>query len=48
MRHRARSILAVGALLIAGASIAPIAQAQGGSSAKSDPAEVKVFRSRTS
>ncbi|WP_416961208.1 M14 family zinc carboxypeptidase [Streptomyces sp. Agncl-13] len=43
MRHRARSILAVGALLIAGASIAPIAQAQGGSSAKSDPAEVKVF-----
>lgn len=43
MRHRARSILAVGALLIAGASIAPIAQAQGGSSTKSDPAEVKVF-----
>ncbi len=43
MRHRARSILAVGALLIAGASIAPIAQAQGGSSTKSDPDEVKVF-----
>lgn len=44
MRHRARSILAVGALLIAGASIAPIAQAQGASSSKSDPDQVKVFR----
>ncbi|MFF4831048.1 M14 family zinc carboxypeptidase [Streptomyces sp. NPDC001315] len=45
MRHRARSILAVGALLIGGASIAPIAQAQTGSSAqKSDADEVKVFR----
>ncbi|MEY9990483.1 hypothetical protein ABIE67_002515 [Streptomyces sp. V4I8] len=44
MRHRARSILAVGALLIGGASIAPIAQAQQGSSLDTDPNEVKVFR----
>ncbi len=44
MRHRARSILAVGALLIGGASIAPIAQAQQGSSQDTDPNEVKVFR----
>jgi hypothetical protein len=44
MRHRARSILAVGALLIGGASIAPIAQAQPGSSPDSDADEVKVFR----
>lgn len=44
MRPRARSILAVGALLIGGASIAPIAQAQPGSSQDSDPSEVKVFR----
>ncbi|MET9382458.1 M14 family zinc carboxypeptidase [Streptomyces sp. NPDC002928] len=45
MRHRARSILAVGALLIGGASIAPIAQAQTGSSAPaSDTDEVKVYR----
>ena len=44
MRRRARSILAVGALLIGGAGIAPIAQAQTGSSAPSDPNEVKVFR----
>ncbi|MGA5361825.1 M14 family zinc carboxypeptidase [Streptomyces purpurascens] len=44
MRRRARSILAVGALLIGGASIAPIAQAQPGSSAPSDSDEVKVFR----
>ncbi|MET9686332.1 M14 family metallopeptidase [Streptomyces coeruleorubidus] len=44
MRQRARSILAVGALLIAGASIAPIAQAQPDSSPPSDPDEVKVFR----
>ncbi|MEV6170023.1 M14 family zinc carboxypeptidase [Streptomyces sp. NPDC051954] len=43
MRHRARSILAVGALLIGGASIAPMAQAQSGSSS-SDQDEVKVFR----
>ncbi|MFI9805370.1 M14 family zinc carboxypeptidase [Streptomyces sp. NPDC052301] len=44
MRHRARSILAVGALLIGGASLVPIAQAQSGSPVKSDPDEVKVFR----
>ncbi|MER6075710.1 M14 family zinc carboxypeptidase [Streptomyces sp. NPDC001817] len=44
MRHRARSILAVGALLIGGASLAPVAQAQSGSPAKSDPDAVKVFR----
>ncbi|QOV39102.1 immune inhibitor A [Streptomyces ferrugineus] len=44
MRPRARSILAAGALLIGGASIAPIAQAQPGSSQDTDPSEVKVFR----
>ncbi|MEU7964321.1 M14 family zinc carboxypeptidase [Streptomyces sp. NPDC049097] len=45
MRHRARSILAVGALLLGGASLAPIAQAQtGGSAHTSDADEVKVFR----
>ncbi|MDG9715195.1 M14 family metallopeptidase [Streptomyces sp. DH24] len=44
MRHRARSILAVGTLLIAGASIAPIAQAQPGNPATTDTDEVKVFR----
>ncbi|MBT2417654.1 immune inhibitor A [Streptomyces sp. ISL-22] len=44
MRHRARSILAVGALLIGGASIAPIAQAQHGSSQDTDSNELKVFR----
>ncbi|MEU9985854.1 M14 family zinc carboxypeptidase [Streptomyces sp. NPDC048045] len=44
MRHRARSILAVGALLLGGASLAPIAQAQSGSSPRTDPDEVKVFR----
>jgi hypothetical protein len=45
MRRRARTILAVGALLIGGASIAPIAQAQSGSSSRqSDADEVKVFR----
>ncbi|GGW89332.1 zinc carboxypeptidase [Streptomyces malachitofuscus] len=44
MRHRARSILAVGTLLIGGASLAPIAQAQPGNPAASDPEEVKVFR----
>ncbi|MFI6206704.1 M14 family zinc carboxypeptidase [Streptomyces sp. NPDC051041] len=52
MRRRARSILAVGALLIGGASLAPIAQAQPGTSSASgsgageipDTGEVKVFR----
>ncbi|MEU3335884.1 M14 family zinc carboxypeptidase [Streptomyces sp. NPDC002144] len=44
MRHRARSILAVGALLIGGASLAPIAQAQNGPSQGSDPNEVNVYR----
>ncbi|MCG0064542.1 immune inhibitor A [Streptomyces tricolor] len=44
MRHRARSILAVGALLLGGASLAPIAHAQHGSPAPSEPDEVKVFR----
>ncbi|MET9115202.1 M14 family zinc carboxypeptidase [Streptomyces longwoodensis] len=45
MRHRARSILAVGALLIGGASIAPIAQAQDGGPARTlDDDGVKVFR----
>ncbi|MFJ8466862.1 M14 family metallopeptidase [Streptomyces swartbergensis] len=44
MRRRARSILAVGTLLIGGASLAPIAQAQPDSSPPSDPDEVKVFR----
>jgi hypothetical protein len=44
MRRRARSILAVGALLIGGASLAPIAQAQPGRSAAPDTDEVKVFR----
>ncbi|MBP2053258.1 hypothetical protein J2Z21_006250 [Streptomyces griseochromogenes] len=44
MRHRARSILAVGALLLGGASLAPIAQAQNGSSPGPGPDEVKVFR----
>ncbi|MGV9236055.1 M14 family zinc carboxypeptidase [Streptomyces nigra] len=42
MRPRARSILAVGALLFGGASIAPVAQAQPGNSP--DPSEAKVFR----
>ncbi|MFG3290201.1 M14 family zinc carboxypeptidase [Streptomyces sp. NPDC048179] len=44
MRHRARSILAVGALLIGGAALAPVAQAQTGAAPKPDPDEVKVFR----
>ncbi|MFJ5258927.1 M14 family zinc carboxypeptidase [Streptomyces sp. NPDC088387] len=50
MRRRARSILAVGTLLMTGAFIAPIAQAQSGSSlpaakpSSSDGDEVKVFR----
>ncbi|MFE0785686.1 M14 family zinc carboxypeptidase [Streptomyces mutabilis] len=44
MRRRARSILAVGALLIGGASFAPIAQAQPSGPADTDADEVKVFR----
>ncbi|MFJ9658007.1 M14 family zinc carboxypeptidase [Streptomyces griseoflavus] len=44
MRHRARSILAVGTLLIGGAGFAPTAQAQPGDPAASGPEEVKVFR----
>jgi hypothetical protein len=44
MRRRARSILAIGTLLIGGASIAPIAQAQDGNSSGPDAEEVKVFR----
>ncbi|MFF8589835.1 M14 family zinc carboxypeptidase [Streptomyces sp. NPDC015220] len=44
MRHRARSILAVGALLLGGAGLAPVAQAQSGSSPGPDPDEVRVFR----
>ncbi len=47
MRHRARSILAVGALLLGGAGLAPVAHAQtqsgSGTSPGPDPAEVKVF-----
>ncbi|WP_155056446.1 M14 family metallopeptidase [Streptomyces blattellae] len=43
MRRRARSILAVGTLLIGGASIAPIAQAQSGTPSSGGD-EVKVFR----
>ncbi|MFI8945929.1 M14 family zinc carboxypeptidase [Streptomyces sp. NPDC053750] len=44
MRRRARSILAVGALLIGGAGFAPIAQAQPGDPASATADEVKVFR----
>ncbi|MEU3659090.1 M14 family zinc carboxypeptidase [Streptomyces sp. NPDC032940] len=44
MRRRARSILAVGALLIGGASFAPIAQARPAAPGTPDADEVKVFR----
>ncbi|MEV6023269.1 M14 family zinc carboxypeptidase [Streptomyces sp. NPDC052036] len=44
MRQRARSILAVGALLLGGAGLAPIAQAQTGTSPAPDPDEVGVYR----
>ncbi|MFF0027826.1 M14 family zinc carboxypeptidase [Streptomyces avermitilis] len=44
MRRRARSILAAGALLLGGAGMAPIAQADSGSSPKPDADAVKVFR----
>ncbi|GAA4012219.1 M14 family metallopeptidase [Streptomyces plumbiresistens] len=43
MRRKARPILAVGALLLGGAGIAPIAQAAGNEGSP-DPNEVKVFR----
>ncbi|MER5788721.1 M14 family zinc carboxypeptidase [Streptomyces sp. NPDC001980] len=43
MRHRARSILAVGALLIGSAALAPMAQARTGGSGQTDPDQVKVF-----
>ncbi|MFI9174836.1 M14 family metallopeptidase [Streptomyces lincolnensis] len=43
MRRRARPILAVGALLLGGAGVAPLAQAAEGP-ASTDPNEVKVFR----
>ncbi|MCT9078837.1 M14 family metallopeptidase [Streptomyces fulvoviolaceus] len=43
MRRRTRPILAVGALLLGGAGIAPIAQAAE-SAASPDPNEVKVYR----
>ncbi|WP_193472832.1 M14 family metallopeptidase [Streptomyces griseomycini] len=44
MRHRARSVLAVGALLIGSASVAPVAQAQPESTEAPGAEEVKVFR----
>ncbi|MEW2452503.1 M14 family zinc carboxypeptidase [Streptomyces parvulus] len=44
MRRRARSILAVGALLIGGAGFAPVAQAQPEGPVTPDADEVKVFR----
>lgn len=43
MRRRARPILAVGALLLGGAGIAPVAHAAQGAGSP-DPSEVKVFR----
>lgn len=43
MRRRARAILAAGALLLGGAGMAPVAQAQNGSSAEPDVNAVKVF-----
>ncbi|WP_428955404.1 M14 family zinc carboxypeptidase [Streptomyces sp. cg35] len=52
MRRRARSILAVGALVLGlgGAVLAPVAQAESGSSASGDPGAdaVKVFRADVS
>lgn len=44
MRRRARPILAVGALLLGGAGIAPVAQAAESATSSPDPNEVKVFR----
>jgi hypothetical protein len=43
MRHTARSVLAAGALLIGGASIAPVAQARPAGPAAAETDEVKVF-----
>ncbi|MFJ2833432.1 M14 family zinc carboxypeptidase [Streptomyces sp. NPDC087263] len=43
MRRRARSILAIAALMLGGASLAPIAQAEGGRSADPGADAVKVF-----
>ncbi|WP_267487942.1 M14 family zinc carboxypeptidase, partial [Streptomyces sp. DH12] len=44
MRRRARSILAVGTLLLGGAGFAPVAQAQPAPPSPGDPGEVKVYR----
>ncbi|MGA5086435.1 M14 family zinc carboxypeptidase [Streptomyces pseudogriseolus] len=44
MRRRARSILAVGALLLGGAGFAPVAQAQPAPPSPGDPGEIKVYR----
>ncbi|CAL9567794.1 M14 family zinc carboxypeptidase [Streptomyces sp. enrichment culture] len=44
MRHRARPILAVAALLIGAAGLAPVAHARPGTTATPDADEVKVFR----
>ncbi|MEU3416468.1 M14 family zinc carboxypeptidase [Streptomyces sp. NPDC006658] len=44
MRHRARSILAVGALMIGGASLTPTAQARSDGPAPTGPDEVGVYR----
>ncbi|MEV7688461.1 M14 family zinc carboxypeptidase [Streptomyces bungoensis] len=46
MRHRARPILAVGALLLAGAGLAPVAQAQSGRPVPSGADQVRVFRAQ--
>ncbi|MEU2055723.1 M14 family metallopeptidase [Streptomyces bungoensis] len=46
MRHGARTILAVGALLLAGAGLAPVAQAQSGRPAPSGPDQIRVFRAQ--
>ncbi|MGW2731935.1 M14 family zinc carboxypeptidase [Streptomyces sp. NPDC001494] len=46
MRHRARSILAVGALLAGAASLTPVARAQDPGSAPPRSDEVKVFRAQ--
>ncbi|WP_345573904.1 M14 family metallopeptidase [Streptomyces prasinosporus] len=44
MRHKARSILAVGALLIGSASVVPVARAQPENTGAPGAEEVKVFR----